>query len=100
MKSYVVHKVKQNQHRKEITATSMKDVLKHGPVVLSDLCAIRGWQNVFGSLECTQEAAGYLITASVSTWAFADTAGLESQNLDCVYIEGWICRQSSIFFDS
>ena len=85
--SYLVWKVKQNQHWKEMTATSMKDVLNR---VLSDLCEIQGRQNVFGPLECTQKQLyTSLATASVITWAFADTAGqpgLESQSLDGMYI--------------
>ena len=35
-------------------------------MVLSDLCVIQGWQNVFGSLECTQEAAGCLSRYCIS----------------------------------
>ena len=37
-----------------------------------------------------------LATASVITLAFADTAGLESQSLDCVYIEG-LCTPQQQF---
>ena len=52
-------------------------------MVLSDLCAIQGWQNVLGSLECTHEDAGYLSRdCIVITWAFPYTAGLESQSLE------------------
>ena len=37
-----------------------------------------------------------LATASVITWAFADTAGLGSQNLDCMYIEGFVHASTTI----
>ena len=32
-----------------------------------------------------------LATASEITWAFADTAGLKSQNLNCVYMPSLAC---------
>ena len=51
------------------------------------------WQNVFGSVEYTQEAAGDL---SKSDYAFADIPGLESQSLDGVYIEGFVHASTAI----
>ena len=85
----------------EITATSMKYVLKHANMVLLDLCLIQGCQNVLGSLECTQKAAGYLQVFGYCISdhiACADTAGLESQSLDGmpVYIEGFVHALSSL----
>ena len=37
-----------------------------------------------------------LATASVITWAFADTAGLKSKSLDGVYIEGFVHTSTAI----
>ena len=41
-----------------------------------------------------------LATASVITWALADHAGLESQDLNCVYIEGFMHSSTTIWLAS
>ena len=38
----------------------------------------------------------FLATATVITWAFADTAGLKTQILDGVYLEGFVHASTQI----
>ena len=107
---YVVQKMKRSQHLKEITATNMKDVLKHGSfgLVCDPRMAKHFWISWVLNARKKQLDTS-LATASEITWAFADTAGLKSQNLNCVYIEGfvhafscgiWMCYASLRAFPS
>ena len=62
-------------------------------MVLFDLYAAQGWLNVFGSLECTQEEAGYLACHCISDymgicrscWSQVARFGLGVQRALCTY---------------
>ena len=79
--------VKRNQHRKYMSATSGKDAPTHGS--FGPLCGSRTAERFQISLNArTKQLDTSIGAASVITWAFADTAGLEPQDSDCVHMEG------------
>ena len=51
-------------------------------------------QNLFNARKKQLDTS--LTTASVITWEFADNAGLESQDLNGVYIEGFVHTTTGI----
>ena len=70
----------------------MKDVLKHGS--FGPVCDPRMAKRF--RISWMHARSSWIPTASVITWAFADTAGLGSQNLDCMYREGFVHASTTI----